>query len=55
MRVYWHDEALVHDTGEGMFDQGPTPLIEAAADDEADDVSNAEAVTMDAGPPTDEP
>ncbi len=28
MRVYWHDEALAHDTGAGMFDQGPTPLIE---------------------------
>jgi acetoin utilization deacetylase AcuC-like enzyme len=30
MRVYWHDEALVHDTGAGMFDQGPTPLIEVS-------------------------
>jgi acetoin utilization deacetylase AcuC-like enzyme len=29
MRVYWHDEALVHDTGAGMFDQPPNPLIEA--------------------------
>jgi acetoin utilization deacetylase AcuC-like enzyme len=29
MRVYWHDEALAHDTGAGMFDQGPSPLIEA--------------------------
>ncbi len=28
MRVYWHDEALAHETGAGMFDQGPTPLIE---------------------------
>ena len=28
MRVYWHDEALAHDTGSGMFDQPPTPLIE---------------------------
>jgi acetoin utilization deacetylase AcuC-like enzyme len=29
MRIYWHDEALAHDTGAGMFDQGPSPLIEA--------------------------
>ena len=28
MRVYWHEEALAHDTGAGMFDQPPTPLIE---------------------------
>ena len=30
MRVYWHDEALAHDTGAGMFDQPPTPLIEVS-------------------------
>ena len=28
MRVYWHDDALAHDTGAGMFDQPPSPLIE---------------------------
>jgi acetoin utilization deacetylase AcuC-like enzyme len=30
MRVYWHDEALAHDTGAGMFDQPSTPLIEVS-------------------------
>src|SRR6478752_1775275 len=28
MRVYWHDDALVHDTGAGIFEQPPSPLIE---------------------------
>jgi acetoin utilization deacetylase AcuC-like enzyme len=28
MRVYWHDDALVHDTGSGMFDHPGSSLIE---------------------------
>ena len=28
MRVYWHDDALLHDTGSGMFEYPPTPLVE---------------------------
>src|SRR5436853_3727659 len=28
MRVYWHDDALRHDTGTGVFDRGPSPLVE---------------------------
>jgi acetoin utilization deacetylase AcuC-like enzyme len=27
VRVYWNEEGLAHDTGAGMFDQGPTPLV----------------------------
>jgi acetoin utilization deacetylase AcuC-like enzyme len=27
MRVYWNEAGLAHDTGAGMFDQPPTPLI----------------------------
>ena len=27
MRVYWHDAALLHDTGTGAFDRGPSPLL----------------------------
>ena len=30
MRVYWHDDVLVHDTGAGIFEQPPSPLIEVA-------------------------
>src|SRR6266496_1687501 len=29
MRVYWHDDALVHDTGSGMFDQPPSAMLDA--------------------------
>src|SRR5437764_3705104 len=32
MRVYWHDDALVHDTGQGLFDQPPSPLLEVPED-----------------------
>jgi acetoin utilization deacetylase AcuC-like enzyme len=28
MRVYWHDDVLLHDTGAGIFEHPPTPLIE---------------------------
>ena len=28
MQVYWHDDALLHDTGAGIFEQPPSPLIE---------------------------
>ena len=28
MRVYWHDDALLHDTGAGIFEHPPSPLIE---------------------------
>ena len=27
-RVYWHDDALAHDTGSGMFDQPSSPILE---------------------------
>jgi acetoin utilization deacetylase AcuC-like enzyme len=27
MRVYWHDDCLLHDTGTGVFGSGPSPLI----------------------------
>ena len=27
MRVYWNEAGLAHDTGAGMFDQGPSALI----------------------------
>jgi acetoin utilization deacetylase AcuC-like enzyme len=29
MRVYWHEDALAHDTGMGVFDRGPSPLMAA--------------------------
>ncbi len=29
MRVYWNEDGLAHDTGAGVFDQGPSPLIAA--------------------------
>jgi len=28
MRVYWHDDALLHDTGAGIFEHPPSPLVE---------------------------
>jgi acetoin utilization deacetylase AcuC-like enzyme len=28
VRVYWHDDALAHDTGSGMFDQPSSPILE---------------------------
>src|SRR6478609_3292607 len=28
MRVYWHDDALVHDTGAGIFEHPASPLVE---------------------------
>jgi acetoin utilization deacetylase AcuC-like enzyme len=27
VRVYWHDDALLHDTGAGLFEHPPTPLV----------------------------
>lgn len=27
MTVWWHADVLTHDTGEGLFDSGPSPLI----------------------------
>src|SRR5205085_10781420 len=28
LHVLWHDDALLHDTGAGVFDHPPSPLIE---------------------------
>ncbi len=25
--AFWHDECLLHDTGSGLFEAGPSPLI----------------------------
>jgi acetoin utilization deacetylase AcuC-like enzyme len=27
MHVFWHDDALLHDTGSGVFEQPPSPLL----------------------------
>jgi hypothetical protein len=28
--VFWHDDALLHDTGSGVFEHPPSPLIEVS-------------------------
>ena len=28
--VFWHDDALRHDTGSGVFEQPPSPLLAEA-------------------------
>ena len=30
LHVYWHDDALLHDTGSGVFESPPSPLIEVS-------------------------
>ena len=29
--VFWHDDVLLHDTGSGVFEHDPSPLIEIKA------------------------
>ena len=28
--VFWHDDVLLHDTGSGVFEHDPSPLIEVS-------------------------
>jgi len=30
LHVFWHDDALLHDTGSGVFESPPSPLIEVS-------------------------
>jgi acetoin utilization deacetylase AcuC-like enzyme len=30
LQVFWHDDALLHDTGSGVFEHPPSPLIEVS-------------------------
>src|SRR4051812_36202521 len=30
LHVFWHDDALAHDTGSGVFEHVPSPLIEVS-------------------------